>query len=105
MAFIFPTDSSGQTRRLQQFQLNIEPAERIEELKLEVTAPMIAPKPNILTSSGVACRSSKGSVSAGLALSSVRRLGLHAYPKAANPSSNGGKVKPIVSKPAAIECH
>src|SRR5882762_7838794 len=40
--FIWTTDSDGQTRRFRQFQLSIEPADRIDELKLEVTAPMMA---------------------------------------------------------------
>src|SRR5206468_8226881 len=40
--FIWTTDSDGQTSRFRQFQLNIDPADRIEELKLDVTAPIIA---------------------------------------------------------------
>src|SRR5213593_3942970 len=40
--FIWTTDREGQTRRFRQFQLSIDPAERIDELKLDVTAPMMA---------------------------------------------------------------
>src|SRR5437899_7613503 len=38
--------SDGHTSRFRQFQLNIDPAERIDELKLDVTAPTIAARPS-----------------------------------------------------------
>jgi len=52
-----------------QFQLNIEPADRIEELKLELTAPTIAARPRRPMTRGTARRNSSGIVSAGVACS------------------------------------
>jgi hypothetical protein len=52
-----------------QFQLNIDPAEQIDELKLDVTAPMIAASPRIPTMGGTARAKSSGIVSAGVAAS------------------------------------
>src|SRR5260221_4349850 len=45
--FICTVVSDGQTRRFRQFQLSIDPAHRIEELKLEGTAPTIAARPRM----------------------------------------------------------
>ena len=53
---ICTTDSDGHSSRFSQFQLNIDPADRIEELKLDVTAPMIAASPSRPTSGGTALR-------------------------------------------------
>src|SRR5882672_920735 len=44
--FICRADTDGHTRRFTQFQLNIDPADRIDELKLELTAPTIAARPS-----------------------------------------------------------
>ena len=66
---ICTTESDGQTRRLRQFQLNIEPADRIDELKLEVTAPTIAARPSTPTTGGTARANSNGIASAGVACS------------------------------------
>ena len=52
-----------------QFQLNIDPADRIEELKLELTAPTIAARPSRPTTRGTACRNNSGIVSAGVVCS------------------------------------
>src|SRR6185369_9980976 len=52
--FIWTVDSDGHTRRFRQFQLSIEPADRIDELKLEVTAPMIAARPRRPIAGGTA---------------------------------------------------
>ena len=43
----------GQRRRFSPFQLIMDPAERIDELKLEVTAPMIAARPSKPITGGV----------------------------------------------------
>src|SRR5437016_5877125 len=65
--FMAPVDRSGHRRRLQQFQLNMEAAERMEELKLEVTAPTIASSPSSATQAGAACFRNSGNVSEGYA--------------------------------------
>ncbi len=78
MRFIPVTDMEGHSRRLQVFQLNIEPADRIDELKLDVTAPMMAPMPSSAASGGVTCFSRSGSVSAGWRCSCAARSGGHA---------------------------
>src|SRR2546427_8930487 len=52
--FICIVDSDGHTRRLRQFQLSMDPADRIDELKLEVTAPMIAARPRRPMTGGTA---------------------------------------------------
>src|SRR5262249_56108785 len=67
--FICTTDSDGQSRRLRQFQLSIDPAERIDELKLDVTAPTIAARPSSPMAGGTARASSSGIASAGVARS------------------------------------
>jgi hypothetical protein len=62
-------DRLGRSSRLQQFQLNIDAADRIEELKLEVTAPTIPANPSIATQGGVACFKKSGKVSDGNSVS------------------------------------
>src|SRR3954447_3760244 len=66
--FICGTDNDGHTRRLTQFQLNIDPADRQEELKLDVTAPTMAARPSQPITGGTACANSSGIASAGVAL-------------------------------------
>ena len=83
------------------FHANIEPADRIDALKLEVTAPMIAPRPSSATQRGRrGAGSSIGSASAGCALQ-LRQPGRPATrsANAATPSSSGGTVSAIVSRP------
>jgi len=46
-------DGAGRRNREQQFHANIDPADRMEALKLEVTAPMIAPRPSTAIHAGV----------------------------------------------------
>ena len=62
--FIWSTDSDGHTSRFRQFQLNIDPADRMEELKLDVTAPTIAARPSRPTTRGTARENSSGIASA-----------------------------------------
>src|SRR5437763_13550315 len=90
--FIWIVESDGQTRRFKQFQLSIDPADRIDELKLEVTAPMIAASPSRPMSGGTAFAKSSGIASAGLACRRDTSAGDHGYAKAATPSSSGGAV-------------
>src|SRR5256885_10790988 len=52
--FMSLTEIDGHTSRLKQFQLSIEPADRIDELKLDVTAPMIAARPSSAITGGTA---------------------------------------------------
>src|SRR5437899_5402437 len=101
--FIWTTDSDGQTRRFRQFQLSIEPADRIDELKLDVTAPMIAASPRRPMARGTARANSSGIASAGVAWSRDTRSAGHGYAKAAIPISSGGTVNAIVSTPARID--
>src|SRR5882672_13219 len=65
--FIWTIVNDGQTRRFRQFQLNIDPADRQDELKLDVTAPMIAARPRMPIAGGTAFAKSSGIVSAGVA--------------------------------------
>ena len=65
--FICSIDSDGHSRRLRQFQLSIDPADRIDELKLDVTAPMIAARPSRPMAGGTAFAKSSGIASAGVA--------------------------------------
>ena len=58
------TDSDGHTSRFRQFQLNIDPADRMDELKLDVTAPMMAARPSRPTERGTACGSRRGMIAA-----------------------------------------
>src|SRR5262245_26084467 len=101
--FICRVERSGRSNRRQRFQLTIEAAERIDELKLEVTAPMIAPNPRSATRGGVAYSSSMGNVWAGWDCRRSSRSAGQAYLKAATPSSSGGIVNKIVNAPAKIE--
>ena len=75
--FICSTESDGQSSRLQQFQLSIDPAERIDELKLEVTAPMIAARPSRPIDGGTALANSSGIASAGVVWRRVTRSAGH----------------------------
>lgn len=51
------------------FQVTMDAADRTDALKLEVTAPTMAPRPSSATSDGVAMPSSSGSAWAGIAAS------------------------------------
>src|SRR6185436_19801803 len=75
--FIWTTDREGQTRRFRQFQLSIDPAERIDELKLDVTAPVMAARPSMPATGGTACAKSNGIASAGCACSRASVAGPH----------------------------
>src|SRR5262247_1759457 len=97
------TLSEGHTSRLRPFQLNIEPAERIDELKLDVTAPMIAARPRIPMTGGTACANSTGITSAGFCSRRAIVAAGHGYAKAATPIRSGGATNVIVSTPARIE--
>src|SRR5262245_398919 len=101
--FIWMTDSEGHTRRFRQFQLSIEPAERIDELKLDVTAPMMAASPRRPMALGTARANSSGIASAGVAWSRDTMSAGQGYANAAIPISSGGTVNPIVSTPARID--
>src|SRR5213596_1255 len=65
--FICTIDSDGHTRRLRQFQLSMDPADKIDELKLDVTAPIIAARPRRPIAGGTAFAKSSGIASAGVA--------------------------------------
>ena len=80
-----------------QFQENIEPADRIEELKLEVTAPTIAAIPISATHRGTRFSSSKGMESAGSDRSPFQ------YTTATMPKISGGMVIRMVNTPARID--
>src|SRR5450432_937646 len=99
--FICTTDSDGHTSRLRQFQLNIEPADRIDELKLDVTAPMIAARPSRPMTGGTALAKSIGIASAGVLCSRATMSVGQGYANAAMPISSGGTVNAIVSTPAS----
>src|SRR6476660_5351080 len=101
--FIWTTDREGQTRRFRQFQLSIDPAERIDELKLDVTAPMIAARPRRPITGGTARANSSGIASAGVAWRRDTISAGQGYAKAAIPISSGGTVNAIVSTPARID--
>src|SRR5262245_329233 len=101
--FICSTDSDGHTRRFRQFQLNMDPAERIDELKLDVTAPMMAARPSSPTARGTARENSSGMASAAFICSRARSSAVHGYANAATPINSGGAVKRIVSTPASID--
>ena len=60
------SESDGHASRFRPFQLNIDPADRIDELKLDVTAPTIAASPRMPMTGGTASAKSIGSVSDGL---------------------------------------
>src|ERR1051326_8669727 len=98
------TVSDGHTSRFRQFQLSIEPADRIEELKLDVTAPMIAASPSSPTTGGTAIAKSSGIASAGVARSRAICSADHGYANAATPIISGGTVNAIVSTPARNDC-
>src|SRR5687768_8305253 len=66
------TDNDGHSRRLKQFQLSMEPADRIDELKLDVTGPMSAARPRRPIAGGTAVANSNGIASTGAALSRAR---------------------------------
>src|SRR5436190_20205927 len=87
---IWMTDNDGQTRRFRQFQLSIEPADRIDELKLEVTAPMMAARPRSPIAGGTALAKSSGMVSAGVACSRETMAGGQGQANAAIPINGGG---------------
>src|SRR5450755_97864 len=95
---------SGQISRLMQFQLSIDPAERIDELKLELTAPTIAARPSRPMTRGTACRNSSGIVSAGVAARRATISADQGYAKAETPIRSGGTVNAIVSRPDRIDC-
>ena len=86
----------GHRRRLQQFQLNIEAAERTEALKLEVTAPTIASRPRIATQAGATCLNIRGRTSEALEMG--RPLAT-----AEMPISSGGITKVTVNRPEYID--
>ena len=58
---------SGLSSRVHVFQLNIDPAERIDAEKLDVTAPTIAARPNRPITGGTTYLKIIGSASAGCA--------------------------------------
>src|SRR5271170_6652750 len=73
--FICRIDKSGNHSRLQQFQLNIDAADKIDALKLDVTAPTMDPNPSSATQAGVASLSIRGSVSEGCSRSLAANSG------------------------------
>src|SRR5580704_9755953 len=75
--FMARADRSGHKSRLQQFQLNMDAAERTEELKLEVTAPTMASNPSSATQAGATCLSIIGRTSEGFAESLASRSAGH----------------------------
>src|SRR5204863_3930778 len=102
--FMSRTESDCHASRLRQFQLSIEPADRIDELKLEVTAPMIAARPSSPTSGGTAVLNSSGIASAGVDCSRATFACDHGYAQAPTPINSGGTVNAIVSTPARNDC-
>src|SRR5262245_35657593 len=96
--FICLTSSDGHTRRLRPFQLSMDPAERMDELKLDVTAPMIAARPRIPMTGGTACANNTGITSAGFCSRRLTVAGGHGYAKAATPISSGGATNVIDRK-------
>src|SRR5580700_2430755 len=101
--FICRIDKSGSSSRLQPFQLNIDAADKMDALKLEVTAPTMDPRPSSATHTGVASLNISGSVSEGCSLSRAANSGGQGYPSAAIPISNGGTTNAIVSSPERID--
>ena len=85
------------------FQVAIDAAESTDALKLEVTAPTIAPSPSSATKGGVASRSSSGSACAGVCASSAPAAAPHGNTAAARPSTIGGATSAIVTRPAATD--
>ena len=81
------------------FQLNIDPADSTEALKLDVTAPTMVMVPKIITQYGVRVLRSKGRVMEASLMPSVPQ-----YPKANTPSMTGSAVRTTVRHPARIEC-
>jgi hypothetical protein len=73
-----------------QFHENIDPAERMDELKLEVTAPTIAANPKSATQRGTKFSNNKGTESAG-----SDRLPFQ-YTTASIPKIKGGMVMRMV---------
>src|SRR5687767_4364724 len=94
----------GFISRQHTFQLNIDPADRIDDEKLDVTAPMIAANPSSPTSGGVRCLKIIGSACAGCSARSAAASAFHTYADATRPISKGGTVKAIVIRPERIEC-
>ena len=80
-----------------QFHENIDPAERIDELKLEVTAPTMAANPKSATQRGTKYSSSNGTERAGSERSPFQ------YTTASIPKINGGMVISIVITPAMMD--
>src|SRR6476660_382996 len=97
------TDSDGQARRFRPFQLNIEPADKIDELKLEVTAPTIAAIPRRPIVGGTARANSSGIASAGVACSRAMMSFDQGYANAERPMRSGGTTNSIVNTPARID--
>ncbi len=81
------------------FQPSIAPADRMDELKLEVTAPTMAANPSSPISGGTTSSRSLGKVSFALKPSWPPKI-----ETAAIPSSSGGMSRRIVRMPARIEC-
>src|SRR6478672_12158685 len=98
------TDMSGRNSRWNTFHANIDPAERIDDEKLDVTAPTIAARPSRPITGGTAYLKINGSASAGCAASRSASAGGHAYANATSPISSGGIVSAIVINPDRIEC-
>src|SRR5262245_14802364 len=94
--FIVAGDKSGRSNRRTPFQVTIEAAERIDALKLDVTAERMATRPNNATQRGVAESSSKGSVAEGSVWRRVAFCGEKGYETAAIPINNGGIMKQTV---------
>src|SRR4029450_7073854 len=95
---------SGRSSREHAFQLNIELADKMDEEKLDVTAPTIAANPINPMTGGVTYLTTIGSASAGCCDSGAANSGDHGYAAATRPSSSGGKVSAMVSRPASTEC-
>src|SRR5579871_6099473 len=101
--FICSMDNFGARRRLQQFQLNIDAADKIDALKLDVTAPTIDPNPSSATQTGVALRSIRGSACDGCSWTRAASSGGKRYASAAMPIKRGGATNAIVSSPDRID--
>src|SRR5262245_10944752 len=97
--FICVTVSDGTSRRFNPFQPSIDPADRIDELKLDVTAPTIAASPSTPIDAGTARANNSGIVSAGLTRSLPATSAGHGYANAAMPISSGGITNAIVITP------
>src|SRR5688500_14208563 len=86
------------------FHLNIDPADSIDDEKLNVTAPTTAAYPCSPTSRGVQCMKIVVSACAGCSARSAAASAFHTYADATRPISKGGTVKANDIRPERIEC-